>query len=75
MTDFRRLPLLVFFAAALAVCGAARAQSKAEPAVSAKEGEEMISAVVRVKMKAIAGARSNASLGSARDGAGVVIDD
>jgi len=38
MTDFRRLPLLVFFAAALAVCGAARAQSKAEPAVSAKEG-------------------------------------
>jgi len=35
----------------------------------------MISAVVRVKMKAIAGARSNASLGSARDGAGVVIDD
>ena len=37
--------------------------------------EEMISAVVRVKMKAIAGARSNSSLGSSREGTGVVIDD
>ena len=54
---------------------AQRAQSKDEGAPSDKEAEEMISAVVRVKMKAIAGARSNASLGSTREGTGVVIDD
>lgn len=54
---------------------AQRAQSKDDAAKSEKETEEMISAVVRVKMKAIAGARSNASLGSTREGTGVVIDD
>lgn len=40
-----------------------------------KEAEEMISAVVRVKMKAIAGARSSSNLGSMREGTGVVIDE
>ena len=38
------------------------------------EGADLISAVVRVKMKAIPEARSNASLGATREGSGVVID-
>jgi S1-C subfamily serine protease len=54
---------------------AQRTQSKDDGAKPDKETEEMISAVVRVRMKAIAGARSNSSLGSTRDGTGVVIDD
>lgn len=54
---------------------AQRTQSKDDGAKSEKDAEEMISAVVRVKMKAIAGARSNSSLGATRDGTGVVIDD
>jgi len=54
---------------------AQRTQSKGDSAKPDREAEEMISAVVRVKMKAIAGARSNSSLGSTRDGTGVVIDD
>ena len=40
-----------------------------------KDAQEMLSAVVRVKMKAIAGARSNTTLGGTREGTGVVIDD
>lgn len=40
-----------------------------------KEAEDMLAAVVRVRMKAIADARSNASLGQTREGTGVVIDD
>jgi len=80
-----RLPLLVLSIAVLLFCGAIkaapadpkaqRAQSGDEGAMSQREAEEIISAVVRVKMKAIDGARSNASLGSTRDGTGVVIDD
>ncbi len=40
-----------------------------------KAAETLLSAVVRVKMKAIPGARSNSSLGEIRDGTGVVIDE
>lgn len=40
-----------------------------------REAEAMISAVVRVKMKAIDNARSNVTLGRTREGSGVVIDD
>jgi len=50
-------------------------QSKDVGAQSDKAAQEMISAIVRVKMKAIAGARSNSSLGSTREGTGVVIDE
>ena len=50
-------------------------QSKDDGAQSDKAAQEMISAIVRVKMKAIAGARSNSSLGSTREGTGVVIDE
>jgi len=85
MTHNRRLLLLAAFVSALGVATltqavqteprARGAQSKDDGAKSEKEAEEMISAVVRVKMKAIAGARSNSSLGSTREGTGVVIDE
>lgn len=40
-----------------------------------KEADEMLAAVVRVRMKAIPDARSNANLGQTREGTGVVIDE
>ena len=40
-----------------------------------REAEEMVAAVVRVRMKAISNARSNATLGPSREGTGVVIDE
>jgi S1-C subfamily serine protease len=40
-----------------------------------REAEEMLAAVVRVRMKAIPNARSNANLGPSREGTGVVIDE
>src|SRR6266849_5011085 len=40
-----------------------------------KDAEEMLAAVVRVRMKAIPNARSNATLGPSREGTGVVIDE
>jgi len=40
-----------------------------------REAEEMVAAVVRVRMKAIPNARSNATLGPTREGTGVVIDE
>lgn len=51
------------------------AQDKEAQGRSEREAEEMLAAVVRVKMKAIPDARSSASLGQAREGTGVVIDD
>ncbi len=39
-----------------------------------REAEEMLSAVVRVRMKAIPDARSNTTLGPSREGTGVVIE-
>lgn len=52
-----------------------RVQAKEGAARASGEAEDMISAIVRVKMKAIPGARSNATLGGTREGTGVVIDD
>src|SRR5260221_11967807 len=40
-----------------------------------REAEEMLAAVVRVRMKAIPNARSNATLGPSREGTGVGIDE
>lgn len=62
------------------VAGAALADEplspKAPPAESgiAQGAEEMLSAVVRVRMKAVPDARSSATLGSSREGTGVLID-
>jgi S1-C subfamily serine protease len=40
-----------------------------------REAEDMLAAVVRVRMKAIPDARSNTTLGQSREGTGVVIDE
>ena len=45
------------------------------PARGRLDVEAMLGAVVQVRMKAIAGARSSATLGAQREGSGVVIDD
>jgi serine protease Do len=64
--------------AALALAGAlaapvAQAQSRA-PATDA-DAQALLGAVVRVKARALANARSNATLGRDREGTGVLIDD
>ena len=85
MTRTRHLLLLAAFVGALSVAHAAPvtgaespvqgAQSGDDSAKSGGSAQEVISAVVRVKMTAIAGARSNSFLGAEREGSGVVIDD
>ncbi|MBI2318705.1 MAG: serine protease [Betaproteobacteria bacterium] len=56
--------------------GRAKAQESGDEArTSERAAEETLSAIVRVKMKGIPGARSNETLGSSREGTGVVIDD
>lgn len=52
-----------------------KTQSEDDARANERAAEEMLSAIVRVKMKGIAGARSNDTLGSTREGTGVVIDD
>lgn len=51
------------------------AQAPAEDRQAERKVEELLSAVVRVKAKALDDARSNATLGQSREGSGVVIDD
>jgi serine protease Do len=48
---------------------------KAQPAQLEREAEDLLGAVVRVKVKAIPGARSSSTLGETREGSGVVIDE
>ena len=81
------LPLVLSFVALAAAAAAPakeapRGSTRAQETQSEDDGraneraaEEMLSAIVRVKMKGIAGARSNETLGSTREGTGVVIDD
>jgi S1-C subfamily serine protease len=82
MTPRSLTPLVL--SACLACAWPAAAQQPAdkplakEPAPSEKEIDqriaETLSAVVRVKMRAVPEARSNATLGPAREGSGIVID-
>jgi len=46
----------------------ARPEIPADPGGARREAEEMLAAVVRVRMKAIPNARSNATLGPSREG-------
>ncbi|HET7766708.1 MAG TPA: S1C family serine protease [Burkholderiales bacterium] len=64
--------LVAGLAAALACCaaGAQRPQSQGD-----REAEDVLAAVVRIKMTAIPNARSNATLGANREGTGTVIDE
>src|SRR5438309_11693819 len=82
MTTRRILPALTAFL--LGLGGAAAQEPKERPhaqksqetqAEREREAEEMLAAVVRVRMKAIPNARSNTTLGSSREGTGVVIDE
>ena len=62
---------------ALGASWPAAAQQAKPPAADDTEAErrvvETLSAVVRVKMRAVPDARSNATLGQAREGSGIVI--
>jgi S1-C subfamily serine protease len=70
-TAARIATALLFAGAALAT-----AQPKADaPAVRAVDAERLFAAIVKVTVRAIPGARSSASLGSEREGTGVVIGD
>jgi S1-C subfamily serine protease len=63
--------------AAACVASAAWAAPPAGPEPQAqieREAEDVLAAVVQVRTKAIAGARSSATLGETREGSGVVID-
>ena len=53
----------------------ANAQPEARVPRARLDVDALMSAVVRVKMKAIEGARSSATLGASREGSGVVIDE
>ncbi|HTQ74584.1 MAG TPA: S1C family serine protease [Burkholderiales bacterium] len=68
----KAVQLVAGLAAALACCAAA-AQTPQNQAD--REAEDVLAAVVRIKMNAIAGARSSATLGASREGTGVVIDE
>src|SRR5713226_2137546 len=75
--------ILAVLAGSLLAVGSALAQEpkekphaqKSQQAQVEKDAEEMLAAVVRVRMKAIPGARSSANLGESREGTGVVIDE
>ena len=74
----RSLSLLAFLFIAGALC-TLPAHGQAAPdkpgVVSDKQADDLLAAVVKIRMKALADARSNASLGPSREGSGVVIDD
>jgi len=73
---FAVFALLLAFAAGAASDRENRGKAAAQQQPAAeKTAEEMLAAVVRVKMKAIPDARSNANLGEAREGTGVIIDE
>ena len=66
----KAMQLLAGFTAALACCAAAAQKPQVE-----REAEDVLAAVVRIKMTAVPGARSNATLGASREGTGIVIDE
>src|SRR5476651_2294863 len=70
------LNLLVSFCFACGVLYSLPAQAEDKPkAMSDKQAEALLAAVVKIKMKALSDARSNATLGPSREGSGVIIDD
>ncbi len=64
----------LLFALAFAVTASAPAQDNPRK-ISEQQAENVLGSVVRVKMRALPDARSNSTLGSAREGSGVIIDD
>ena len=72
--DLRFVSLL--FCAALAASPVQAQQAQQKPKViSEKQADELLGSVVKVSMRALPDARTNANLGSVREGSGVIIDD
>jgi serine protease Do len=77
MNLFREMPFVSLLLCAALVAAPVRAQQAPQKpkAISEKRADELLGSVVKVRTRALADARSNASLGSVREGSGVVIDD
>ncbi len=66
----------VFFCASLAGLAVQAQSVQQKPkAISEQQADELLGSVVRVKARALPDARSSATLGSSREGSGVIIDD
>lgn len=58
------------------LCAGLPLQAQQKPkAIGEKQADELLASVVRVKARSLPDARSNATLGSQREGSGVIIDD
>lgn len=77
MKLFLDLPFVsLLLCAALAGLPVQAQQVQQKPKViSEKQADELLGSVVKVSMRALPDARSNASLGAVREGSGVIIDD
>jgi len=69
----KAVQILAGFTAALLWCAAAA--QRPQQAQAERDAEDVLAAVVRIKMTAIANARSSATLGPTREGTGIVIDE
>jgi serine protease Do len=67
--------ILAGLAAALAGLAVDAQAQKIQQTQAERDAQDVLSAVVRVKMTAIPNARSNTTLGASREGTGVVIDE
>ncbi len=67
--------VLVGLMCLLFAAGMARGQSREDEGGGLKGADDLLAAVVRVKMKAVKGARSSDTLGEEREGTGILIDD
>jgi len=77
MTLFLNLRLAsLFFCAALAGLSVQAQTVQPKPKlIGERQAEELLGSVVRVRTRSLPDARSNATLGSLREGSGVIIDD
>ena len=74
MKPFPGLPFFSLLLCAALAAMPVEAQQKPK-AISEKQADELLGSVVRVRTRALADARSNASLGANREGSGVIIDE
>ena len=77
----RTVQFVAVLAATLAGCAVTAAEAasarvqKVQQTPAEREAEDVLAAVVRIKMTAIPNARSSATLGASREGTGTVIDE
>jgi len=75
MRSFQILLISALFIC-LALAGLPVQAQNAQPRIiGEKQAEDLLGSVVRIKARALPDARSSATLGSAREGSGVIIDD